>query len=475
MSTLLAHPETADAIADADAVVALVGGYDGAGNFGDIALLDAARSLIERLGGGVLALPVVSQSQLAAHRGRDERPVLVFGEPADDLIAVTAPAAPSALYIYGGGYLNASFGPLRLAMAEAAERQLAVTVRVASGLQADADWAPAAAELLARCAFVGARDPESASALPGAVLTGDDAIAVLPAPSGAEPEPRVNAHFADHPWTTHDAGATEERWLTAIAAIEGKPVVQPVIAYDDATTSDRPALERFARRCAELGHEIAEPVVLRGGDTLPGAAAVLERASLTLSCSFHVALTTLMLGVPTKLAADTPYYEQKAAGLRADFGLNGHGIARSKLLERAARLRTRRARVEGDLLAALGGGLLTGATARLAERAQDAVALRAQLAQLRLGLQAAQREVTNPLLPADARLAVEEAAARADASRAARASEQARRRAAEVRIGELESAIEGLQEQLDVVYSSRSWKLTRPLRAMRSERPGSTL
>jgi hypothetical protein len=78
-------------------------------------------------------------------------------------------------------------------------------------------------------------------------------------------------------------------------------------------------------------------------------------------------------------------------------------------------------------------------------------------------------------LSADARLAVEEAAARADASRAARASEQARRRAAEVRIGELEAAIEGLQRQLDVVYSSRSWKLTRPLRAMRSERPGSTL
>jgi hypothetical protein len=64
---------------------------------------------------------------------------------------------------------------------------------------------------------------------------------------------------------------------------------------------------------------------------------------------------------------------------------------------------------------------------------------------------------------------------RAEESRAARASEQLRRRAAEARIAELEGIVESLERQLSVVYGSRSWKLTKPLRATRSERRGSTL
>jgi hypothetical protein len=484
VSELLASPETTRAIAGARAIVALVGGYDGAGNFGDVALVATARALVERLGPDVLALPVVERAHLEAHRARDDRPVLVFGEPGDGLLPVAAPAAPCGLYLYGGGYLNADFGPRRLAMARALEDTLGVDARIASGLQADAEWTGAQHDMLARFAPLGARDAQSAQALPGAVLTGDDAVAVLPEPSGASPEERVNVHISDHAWIMDGYEAVEQRWIAALAAAGGRPVVQPVIAYDDATTSDQPASERFARRCAELGHEVAEPLLL-GPDTLTEAGAVLERAAFSLSGSFHVALTSLLLGVPTALAADNAYYEQKAAGLREDFAVPADATevarratdtaVRAGLLAQAAAVRARRTRVEADLLARLGGGLLTAAAGRLAERAEEAGRLRGQLAQLRIELQATQRETTNPSLPADARLAVEEAAARATASGAARASEQVRRRAAEERIAELEGTIESLENQLTVVYGSRSWKLTAPLRATRSGRRGSTL
>jgi regulator of protease activity HflC (stomatin/prohibitin superfamily) len=70
---------------------------------------------------------------------------------------------------------------------------------------------------------------------------------------------------------------------------------------------------------------------------------------------------------------------------------------------------------------------------------------------------------------------VDHALEAAAAARAAREDEAARRRAAEARIAELESTIESLQGQLEVVYGSRSWKLTAPLRATRPGRRGSTL
>lgn len=54
---------------------------------------------------------------------------------------------------------------------------------------------------------------------------------------------------------------------------------------------------------------------------LAAAAPGLCEASLTLSCSYHVALTSLMLEVPAVLIGDNPYYEQKAAGLSEAFGL----------------------------------------------------------------------------------------------------------------------------------------------------------
>ena len=54
---------------------------------------------------------------------------------------------------------------------------------------------------------------------------------------------------------------------------------------------------------------------------MPALAAELGGADSTLSSSYHVALTSLLLGVPAILPRDNDYYDQKARGLLGDFDL----------------------------------------------------------------------------------------------------------------------------------------------------------
>jgi polysaccharide pyruvyl transferase WcaK-like protein len=459
-------PATARAMEEAGAAVVLVGGYDGSGNFGDIALLDAAVALVERL--GALPVPVVESVHLDFHRTL--RPALEHvlvhdpgAEPEGELPEI------AALYLYGGGYLNSSWGERQLAKARLALEAAPEAACVSSGWQVEPGWveqlAPADRDVLARFAPFGVRDPLSAEALAAlgpAELTGDDAVAVLPEPSGVAKQERVNVHVVEHSWVSDDPQAPAQRWLEELEKLEPRPVVQPLIAYDDPVTSERPVAERFAAACRERGFEVAEPLLLRP-EAMSGAAPVMESAALTLSCSFHVALASLLLGVPARLETATGYYEQKAAGLDADAAAG------------VPAMRARRARVEADLTARLAAATTARARERLRHHARQTAALRAELAQLRAELQEHERRATDPWIPADARMQVDHALQTADAARAAREDEAARRRAAEARIAELEGTIESLRSQLEMVYSSRSWKLTAPLRATRPGRSGSTL
>ena len=58
-------------------------------------------------------------------------------------------------------------------------------------------------------------------------------------------------------------------------------------------------------------------------DATGNGLARFRRARLTVSCSYHVAMTSLLAGIPTMLLAENRYYAQKAAGLRDLFGLDG--------------------------------------------------------------------------------------------------------------------------------------------------------
>ncbi len=72
-SNLFATNSTVRAIIEARAVVILIGGYDGSGNYGDIAQLDAALDLVGRLGPDLLVLPLLERQYLASHLDRMKR------------------------------------------------------------------------------------------------------------------------------------------------------------------------------------------------------------------------------------------------------------------------------------------------------------------------------------------------------------------------------------------------------------------
>lgn len=293
-----ATPAIMAEVARARTVVLLIGGYDGSGNYGDIAQLDAALGLLERLDPDLLLLPVLERSRLADHRALGEDFLhppdrALFFDPGegreDDLLPVPAPAdlAFAVCYLYGGGYLNPSWGERKLAMLRAAETLLAgggatKVCRLSSGLQVDADWvaglAAADAEALRSFELLGVRDRVSGDALAalgsGSPIldTADDVVGILrrlPLPDprlNSDGKIHVNLHLAEHGWVTERPDAMASFYGDLVAELghcAGLPVVaQPLIAYLDRQVSDRPTVERLGKACAARGVELAEPRVL---------------------------------------------------------------------------------------------------------------------------------------------------------------------------------------------------------------------
>jgi hypothetical protein len=347
--SFVARRETAAAIAGSDAIAILTGSYDGSGNYGDIAQLDAALGLFARSGRDVLVLPVIERQFADTHESMAaaflHRPahVLYFdggGDPGGEGLVPVDPPGNVGLaisYLYGGGFLNPDWGERKLAMLRSVEDLLGAgtLIRFSSGLQVDGEWIgdldPADTELLRGFQLLAGRDDSSVAALAelGGVETtnsGDDAVGVLPSratayvlPSGAEPL-EVNVHIAEHEWVTDRPDSVREfvvGLLSELSRLAGRRVrVRPLLAYLDPRIDERPGLDRFAASCAELDLELAEPQVLR-----PTNGGELGGAALTVSCSYHVALTSMLMGIPTVLLRDNDYYEQKAGGLLSDFGL----------------------------------------------------------------------------------------------------------------------------------------------------------
>lgn len=499
--TLFASAETARAVAGARAAVVLVGSYDGSGNYGDIAQLAAALDLVERLGPDVIALPVLEREYLASHRelaqegGVDPRFALFFdpvGAAEDDLLPVAAPVelAFAGAYLYGGGYLNRSWGARKLAMLGAAEALLeaggaAGIARVSSGLQVEADWIAELGERdagpLRSFALHGARDPASATALAAldpatpVLAAGDDAVgilAALPPASAADPAAgplRLNLHFAEHDWVVERPSAAlafHAGFLAELRRLAGRPLVaQPLIAYLDRRVDERPALERLRAACAAAGVELLEPLLLRPGG-LEALAPRIGEASLTLSCSYHVALTSLMLGVPAVLLGDNPYYEQKAAGLAAEFGLPPAFAPAAGSDPAGAALEVAALVLDGERAAALRRQVAAGADRLRRRRADGATRVLAELAAASLTAFASRvgdlgerlRERSAEPARQEARLAALQAEL-----------EELRQRAGASPL-EAELRAQRAEAELATVLGSRSWRLTAALRRLRPRR-----
>jgi hypothetical protein len=351
---LRARPPAAKALAASPRVALLVGSYDGSGNYGDLAQLDGAFGLLRDRAPDLLPLPVVEQQFAATHEliGKElvssPEHVLYFdggGDPGGEGLVTLEPPSRlelAAIYLYGGGFLNPDWGSRKLAMLEACETIAAHAgriVRLASGQQVDPGWLHAtdgAGRRLRQFQLLGGRDADSAETLAGlgaggaALRSGDDAVGVLaglePAPApGPEPSPlEVNVHFAEHEWVTGRPDRALEfdvAFLTELGRLAGRPLrVRPLLAYLDPRIDERSGLDRFGAACAARGIESAEPRVLRASD-LDGIARDMGGAALTVSSSYHVALTSLLMAIPTVILHDNGYYAQKSRGLLSDFDL----------------------------------------------------------------------------------------------------------------------------------------------------------
>jgi hypothetical protein len=466
---LFATPTTVEALTSARSVAFLVGSYDGSGNFGDIAQLDAALALLAPLGPGLLALPVtegaleLDHRRAAAQMRNPPEHVLRFGSGEHDDGLVPVPPlsglAYAACYLYGGGYLNPDWGDRKLAMLGAVE-SLAIcggagrVDRIATGLQVDPDWlaglAAADRRTLRSFAPLGGRDRRSSEALAelGAADAtpdgGDDAIGLLAGPTPVAPGARgealrVNLHFAEHGWVTGEPAAMldfHREFLTEIGRLSGRRVeVQPLLAYVDSRIDEGLALARVTGACAGRGVEFLEPRLLRPAD-LDSATAAIAQGSFTLSCSYHAALVSLMLGIPAILLEDNAYYEQKAAGLRREFELPPELAARSAEDAGAVAARVL-ASVEGEAGAELRRRLTAAVGGAMERRARTETAVASRLA------------------------------AGALAALANGGEEQAAKRrlaAAAERLAAAEQAAAEAHRRLSLVLGSRTWRLTEPLR-----------
>jgi polysaccharide pyruvyl transferase WcaK-like protein len=479
---LFATTETAAAAAAANSVAFLVGGYDGSGNYGDVLMLDAALELLAPLEPELIVLPVLERRygshhpELAEQMIRPPRHPVYFdpeGEGGGDLVPVaTGPGLESAIaYFYGGGYFNGLWGDRKLAMMRAAEGVLAAggpreIRRVGSGLQVEAAWlaglSPQNTAFLRAFELLGARDPRSGEILSGfgsaiAPESGDDAVGALARLRPAEPpgddQLRVNLHFTDHDWVTVQAQPLLDFYVELLGRLgdrAGRPVLaQTLVAYLDPRVDERPAAERLARALAERGIEVAEPVVLRPAG-LGAAAARMGEACLTVACSYHVALTSLMLGLPTLTVAHTPFYEQKAAGLLDAFGQPaGFAIRPGDDPERCA-----------ELLATTALDAEAGSRMRV-QLALDGRRIRRRRAVAEADLFA---RIAATVAGVDER-SPEWAGTEADVDRRVRAAE-GRARAGEERAAHAELHASNLQAQMSELTGSASWRLTAPLRRL---------
>jgi hypothetical protein len=172
------------------------------------------------------------------------------------------------------------------------------------------------------------------------VVAEDDAVGLLAeTPTSGEltdtrPSARigdfhVDLHLSRESYATTDAnrlGRFVADLLTAIQHEIARHVsVRLVVAYDDRRISERPFMEDFATEflhspceAGQISITVEDATHRRIHDPLWEG----RRPDLTISCSYHVAMTSLLHDVPVVYLFQTDYYRQKAASLQAGFGLS---------------------------------------------------------------------------------------------------------------------------------------------------------
>ncbi|QYG92123.1 glycosyltransferase [Iamia sp. SCSIO 61187] len=198
--------------------------------------------------------------------------------------------------------------------------------------------------LLAGAAAVGARDEASAAtatAVPGVdagvvTLTGDDALGLAPVPvdgadsgsDGDRPVLAVTLRRAGYvgDGTGGDGADPVRRWALAadaVAAARGWDVLGVALN----SQAPEPEIATLATLRATVPLRARWRLVDCGSDPARLVAAVAGARAVAAQ-SYHAALFGLAAGVPSVLAAATPYYEAKAGGLATLAGLPGSFVVR---------------------------------------------------------------------------------------------------------------------------------------------------
>jgi hypothetical protein len=99
---------------------------------------------------------------------------------------------------------------------------------------------------------------------------------------------------------------------------KGKISVNLVSGYEDRGTSETAHLEKL-KAC--LGDGDIEFNLVIGLSDLHRGFSQMRNADLTICCSYHTTLTSLVLGIPTVTLYTNPYYAHKHRGLSLDFGI----------------------------------------------------------------------------------------------------------------------------------------------------------
>lgn len=364
--------------------VLLLGGYLGYPNFGDILQLKGAIDWHRRMSGlepvVLCDLAAVTDEHFTARlRSWFGTVCIVYmNDHATDatragLRIFSDASRATHLHVYGGGFLNRLWGPRILRFAELLHERFGVGHYVMSGQQAEEAFVPQLRKHFQRCrpVLVGGRDDATVKMLTEtgvpAAYSFDDAAeqmqrlaAVLSAENRTTDSPashgsasthdggkqlllhlNASAYAIDSPQPLDDLAARLIRlldWASNDDKQGGQPAVTLLNAYNDARVRDVsdtlgtvqrlddrfPLADYRVIHLGRLAYELSSgPGDERVTSTLQAAPAILPKAGLAMTCSYHAAMLCMMLEIPVWLETRNEYYRQKAAGL----GLPGIGAS----------------------------------------------------------------------------------------------------------------------------------------------------
>jgi hypothetical protein len=348
-----------DRLFAARAACYVISGYDGSGNYGDVLQVEECLRQLATIDQALLPVPLVSLAAASEHvrreaasRGTWGGAVPLFYADRDSSVGTEAeftevevpPPVPSALLLAGGGFLNEYWGAEKVGLADAViawqkragnsrsrcHRPLAVGQQVSPWFTAE-ERRSRFAPFIEALEFLGVRDFESLELLRTAwpehsakfFFSGDETtFAVARLSEGcrapATDTIAVNFHISLtlNPWPVMGAATTA---IDALAVAVGDRLrIRLFAAHEDAAISELEQVQPLIEHCERSGIRCDAFSLFPAHEEGIGA---LAAGMATVSCSYHVALTSLLMGIPAVLLQASPYYRQKHDGLGQIFGL----------------------------------------------------------------------------------------------------------------------------------------------------------